>query len=251
MFWTREYTAHRPWGRQVFLSARAQGKHARRHFRVGSRHDRATTAGNSRELRNRGGLLSTARRTSGGISPVRDEALAPAGEHEDGACRGAAALMAAATARPSTCGMPRSVMTTGNGVPALQRIQESFDTGSAAVRGRVPGGRRVTSTSRSEVSSSGSSSMSRILRVRRHASAEAHDGRLGRRRRLSGKVRRNVVPCARRADDVDVRAVTLGDAVHHRQAQTRAAISLGGEERLEAAAARGFVHADAGVARLR
>ena len=43
------------------------------------------------------------------------------------------------------------------------------------------------------------------------------------------------------------RAVPLHHAVHHRQAQAGAAFALGGEERLEAAAPRILVHADAGV----
>ena len=44
--------------------------------------------------------------------------------------------------------------------------------------------------------------------------------------------------------------MALRDAVDHREAETGAALALGGEERLEAAAARLLVHADAGVAHL-
>ena len=69
-----------------------------------------------------------------------------------------------------------------------------------------------------------------------------------------GRRRRECQPergaLARRADDVDVGAMALGDAVHHRQPEAGTAFALGGEEWLQAAAARGFVHAGAGVADL-
>ena len=63
----------------------------------------------------------------------------------------------------------------------------------------------------------------------------------------AGNVRRNVRALAGRALDVDVRAVALRDAVDHRESQAGAALALGGEERLEAAAPRVLVHADAAV----
>ena len=49
------------------------------------------------------------------------------------------------------------------------------------------------------------------------------------------------------AFDLEIGAVPLRDAVHHGEPEARAARALGGEERLEAAAARVLVHADAGV----
>ena len=52
---------------------------------------------------------------------------------------------------------------------------------------------------------------------------------------------------ARRAHDLDVRAMALRDAVDHRETEAGTAFALGREERLETAAARRIVHADAGV----
>ena len=50
-----------------------------------------------------------------------------------------------------------------------------------------------------------------------------------------------------RAFDFDFRVVPLRDAVHHGQTQTGAALALGCEKRLQTAAPRLFVHADAGI----
>ena len=59
-----------------------------------------------------------------------------------------------------------------------------------------------------------------------------------------------MVPLPDRALDFDLRVVPLRDAVNHGQAQAGAALALGGEERLQTAAAGFLVHADAGVASL-
>src|SRR6185295_7752392 len=52
---------------------------------------------------------------------------------------------------------------------------------------------------------------------------------------------------ARRAIDLDACAVTLHGAVDHRKAKPGAAFALGGEEGLEATAARVVVHTDTAV----
>ena len=52
---------------------------------------------------------------------------------------------------------------------------------------------------------------------------------------------------AGRAVDLELRAVPLDHAVHHGEPEPGAALALGREERLEAAAPRLVVHADAGV----
>src|SRR5262245_39440349 len=52
---------------------------------------------------------------------------------------------------------------------------------------------------------------------------------------------------ARRAVNFEICAVALDDTVHHGEAEASAAFSFGSEKRFEAAAARFFVHAGAGV----
>src|SRR5882672_3233107 len=49
------------------------------------------------------------------------------------------------------------------------------------------------------------------------------------------------------AFDVESGAMPLRHAIDHRQAQARATFALGGEKRLETAAPRVLIHADAGV----
>src|SRR5688572_21783450 len=77
----------------------------------------ANSASHWRSSVSLGGLLITID-TPGGISPEATSRW-PQPVSMMTAVPGAAALMAAATERPSTCGMPRSVMTTGNALPAF------------------------------------------------------------------------------------------------------------------------------------
>ena len=52
---------------------------------------------------------------------------------------------------------------------------------------------------------------------------------------------------ARRTLDLDIGAVALHGAIHHRKSKAGAALALGREERLQTSAARFLIHPDAGV----
>ena len=78
----------------------------------------------------------------------------------------------------------------------------------------------------------------RRARARRAASTDAS---------TSGNAMRKVVPVARRRADLDVPAVLLDDAEHHRQTQAGATFAFGGEERLEHARLDLGAHAHARI----
>ena len=219
--------------------ARRSGAHPARPQRLASA---------SRSSRSFGGLLST-RSTHGGISP-------------------------SATSR---CPQPVSRITGVAGRRGLDRRRHlaavdvrhaeiGDDRGEAAVAARALRGTRrcprwpplaVTTVAVALQRVAQRLEQHRIVVDDQHAQARRRGAArapavpiAGRLRQRIGNTRRTVVPLPGALSISRSAPCRCDHAVHHREAEAGAALALGGEERLEAAAPRLLVHADAGVADL-
>ena len=142
--------------------------------------------------------------------------------------------------------MPRSVITASK-----SRCRPSLPRENASMPAWPPS---AVTTSCSSSSSASRSDCAAAAGRRRSAAAAAGRG-VGRARcsrtvmpvGARGKISRIVVPRPSSLSISSSPPCRCDHAEHHRQAQPRAAFAFGGEEGLEAAAARGLAHADAGV----